>query len=138
MFLILLGLSLLIVPGVMMLVGRSWRRLPPSSANWLYGYRTLRAMRSQAAWDFAQKEFAKHWYDWGRILAAVSIVLIIVLGSQDRQAIGRWVLYITRTQLVVMLAPIILVELALRRRFDSNGDPIVPTPAPREDLELKK
>ena len=138
MFLMLLGFSLLVVPSVMMLVGRSWERCPSSYVNWLYGYRTLRAMRSQAAWDFAQKAFAKHWYNWGRILAAVSVVLIIVLGSQDRQTIGRWVLYITRTQLVVMLAPIILVELALRRRFDSNGDPIEPTPTPREDLELKK
>ena len=39
---------------------------PPKKINMTYGYRTTRSMKSQSAWDFAQKYSAK----WMTVLGA--------------------------------------------------------------------
>lgn len=42
--------------GPMMLVLAFWfKRFPPKKINYLYGYRTPKSMRSQEAWDFANR-----------------------------------------------------------------------------------
>ncbi|GMQ30248.1 hypothetical protein Aconfl_28910 [Algoriphagus confluentis] len=41
---------------IFILVGQMTKKFPPEEINGLNGYRSARSMRSQQAWDFAQKK----------------------------------------------------------------------------------
>ena len=49
----------LLIPLAMVAVGLWMYRRPPRKRNGFVGYRTARSRRSQQAWDFAQRHFAK-------------------------------------------------------------------------------
>lgn len=59
-----LGPLVLILAVVMML-------FPPGKINHLYGYRTLRSMKNQQAWDFANRFSARYM-----VVAAVVVCLV--------------------------------------------------------------
>ena len=61
-----------ISPLILTLVGVVFWAWPPKKINEIYGYRTTRSMKSQAAWDFAQKYSAKLMTAFGIVLLAVS------------------------------------------------------------------
>lgn len=48
-------LSLFLVGIIFWITGRIVNDYPPKKINHLYGYRTKRSMKSQEAWDFAQR-----------------------------------------------------------------------------------
>ena len=50
---------ILMLPLVMIGFGKSFVKNPPTEINPGYGYRTTRSMKSQAAWDFAQRHMGK-------------------------------------------------------------------------------
>ncbi|HMP98127.1 MAG TPA: SdpI family protein [Cyclobacteriaceae bacterium] len=45
----------LIISPPLLVIGYLFMRFPPKKINHFYGYRTPRSMRSQEAWDFANK-----------------------------------------------------------------------------------
>ena len=45
---------------IYIITGQLVLRYPPKKINDFYGYRTARSKRSQAHWDFAQKESSKY------------------------------------------------------------------------------
>lgn len=49
----------LLIGVIMFVAGFVLRFIPPKNINALYGYRTSRSMRSQEAWDFAQRYSGK-------------------------------------------------------------------------------
>lgn len=51
----------LLIPAVMLLLGRRFLTKPPRTINSTYGYRTRRSMKSQAAWDFAHRTCGRLW-----------------------------------------------------------------------------
>lgn len=52
---------------------------PPRKINWLYGYRMFSAMKSQAAWDFAQRYSAKLMLLYSSIGLLVQIALFFMV-----------------------------------------------------------
>lgn len=89
---------------------------PPKQINGLYGYRTKRSMRSQAAWDFAQKYGASRLIYLGLALMAASTVgLLIDMPYALGVGLGLGLLLIG---LVLMFRH---VEQELKRRFPEEG-----------------
>jgi immunity protein, SdpI family len=105
------------LPGVIVLVaGAVLYRFPPKTINGLYGYRTPRSMRSQAAWNFANRYAAEQM-----MMAGVACILVTA-------ALTRWgALREPVATIVGVLAAagwiVGRTELVLRRRFDRNGAP---------------
>lgn len=64
----------LLIPITMIGVGYWFKKNPPKSINWIYGYRTKRSMSSQEAWDVAQCSFGQIWFKVG-----VGLLVIIIL-----------------------------------------------------------
>lgn len=116
-------LGLITIPIMMILFGALFVKRPPRSINWVYGYRTFRAMKSLEAWLFAHKYFGTMWLKFGILMLIVSLVLVGL--SQSGNAIDAdtilsiWI----PIQLVLLLVPIVPTELALRRSFDKDGKP---------------
>ena len=77
----------LLIPFVMIVVGRmSWKHCP-KNINSLIGYRTTRSMKSMDTWKFAHEYCGKLWWKLGwliMILTALMHVLIISIYPTEK------------------------------------------------------
>ncbi len=111
----------LLIPGSMMILGRSFLKNPPGEINGGYGYRTARSMRNRETWAFAQRYSGRFWARAGRPMLAVSLLWMALLFGQDIGTVGRFGMILTGLQMVPFLAVIPATERALKREFDDFG-----------------
>ncbi len=98
-------------------------KFQPKKINWIYGYRTFRAMKSQGAWEFANRYFAKLFIMLGVIVLIITLILLAIY-SKDVQAIKNLENIIIPIQLFGIIGlTLISTEVALRKRYDKNGNP---------------
>jgi uncharacterized membrane protein len=103
---------LILTSTVFALAGGAMRCFPPKRINSIYGYRTTRSMRSQEAWDFAQRMSA----NWMLGLASIYIVAAIILWSIGD--LPAWVtIFFTISLVITLVVMIWRVERALKRKF---------------------
>ena len=111
----------LLIPAVMLLLGRRFLTKPPRTINGTYGYRTRRSMKNQAAWDFAHRTCGRLWSRLGLVLLPLSaLVMLPVLGA-DTGTVGLWCGTVVLVQTAVLLGSIFPVERALKKEFDQFG-----------------
>jgi len=117
---LLLGIM---VPAIITVIGAIFKKYPPKKINSFAGYRTVRSMKSQEAWDFANRYSARLMLSCGIILLAVSaaIMLLVRDASEDVQAMVMVILCTVQTGTIVLT--IIPVERALKERFDEQSRP---------------
>lgn len=112
-----------VIPLMMIGFGLLWRKYPPKTINWIYGYRTFRAMKSQVAWDFAHRYFGKVMLNLGAILLLASLAIVLIHRG-DMQALENLLPVIIPTQLILFIGSIVPTELALRKNFNKDGSQI--------------
>ena len=86
-------------------------RYPPKKINDFYGYRTSRSKKSQAHWDFAQKESSKYIIQSGYYCLLTCVPFILYESGK----VGIWIAIILST-----LSPFISLyqtEKALKKKF---------------------
>ena len=111
----------LLIPAVMLLLGRRFLTKPPRTINGTYGYRTRRSMKNQATWDFAHRTCGRLWSRLGLVLLPLSaLVMLPVLGA-DTGTVGLWCGVVVLVQTAVLLVSIFPVERALKKEFDQFG-----------------
>lgn len=113
----------LLIPVIMLGIGYTFRKHPPKTINWGYGYRTSRSMKNQDTWDFAHQNCGKIWLRAGCVMLPVTVLLMIFLIGQGDDVLGLWSVAIEIVQTVLLVGSIIPTELALKRRFDEQGRP---------------
>lgn len=119
---IILLITNLIVPVTMILFGKLFMENPPKDINSVYGYRTRLSMKNQDTWDFAHRYNGKVWFFTGLVvLPATILVMLLLLWSNDA-VIGTVGLLICTVQLVILLGTIPVIEKALRKNFDEDGN----------------
>lgn len=118
-FKIFMAFAVLLIPGIMVFFGRTMRDHPPKTINGAYGYRTSMSMKNQETWDYAQAACAERWRRWGRVLALITlVVLIFALRRPDfADALGIY----TAFETAYLLASVAATEMDLRRTFDREG-----------------
>lgn len=85
-------------------------KFPPKRINGIYGYRTLNSMKSQEAWDFAQRFSGKELSKWGVVSIISSITGLILPLSRNIATISGFAI------LAVLIAIIIMrTESAIKR-----------------------
>lgn len=115
----------LVIPLLMLLIGRVFIKNPPKSVNWVYGYRTTRSMQNQETWDFAHQECGKVWTRIGLISLPISVAASLpLLWMQGENAQGILSCVIEGLQIIILLASIVPVEQALKKRFDTSGNDV--------------
>ncbi len=112
----------LLIPGVMIGFGKSFMKNPPREINPGFGYRTPRSSKNQDTWDFAQKYMGKLWHRAGRVLLPPSLVPLLFVLGRDVGLVGAVGMAVCGAQLVVMLGSILVVERALKKNFDKDGN----------------
>lgn len=108
------------IPAIMLTLGILWKKNPPKNINGFYGYRTPRSMKSQEAWDFAQRYISNLYFTWGVICSVLTaLVLSVYMGSGD--ILEKMMIYVTIFQVACVVLPIVPTEIALRKNFDRDG-----------------
>ena len=105
---------------ILMVVGIVFWMYPPKKINEFYGYRTTRSRKSQEAWDFAQKYSAKMMMVLGLVTLAVAPIAHwlrsrLCLNSEYVMLYDIGITLLLT--IIVVLPPIVLTELELRKRF---------------------
>lgn len=86
-------------------------RYPPKKINDFYGYRTSRSKKSQAHWDFAQKESSKYIIQSG-YYSLLTCIPFLVLDIDDS---GVWIAIVMVT--LYPFLSLIQTEIALKKKF---------------------
>lgn len=115
-------IGLLAIPITMVIIGSVWMRKHAARINWFYGYRTWWSMKSQATWDFAHRHLAELWFKLGLALGAVSVGYWVTFNGSSPRAVEYLVGRMVLIQVVLMFVPVVMTEVALRKRFDRNGN----------------
>lgn len=112
----------LIIPAVAIWYGRRFQANPPREPNVWFGYRTNRSMKSQDAWDFAQRKMGQVWGWWGFVMLTLAVAAqALTLLATDVESMCLWSLPITVVEVVLLLLSMIPVERALKENFDDHG-----------------
>ena len=111
----------MLIPGSMVLLGRSLADNPPGEINGGYGYRTTRSMKNRETWEFAQRYSGQFWYRIGWPVLAVSLLWMALLFGREVDTVAHLGLLLTSLQMVPFLAVIPATERALKRKFDDFG-----------------
>ena len=107
---------------LMICIGTRFVKNPPFRINSVYGYRTARSMRSQAAWDFAHRYCGKLWRTMGWVMLPLSVLAMLLALGQDIDFTSFLGGAVAVIQCVIMFVPtLVLTERALKQQFDSNG-----------------
>lgn len=114
-----LMITVCLIPITIMGFGLLWKKHPPQSINWIYGYRTRMSMKNEETWKFAHLYHGQVWFWGGTILFVISLI-IMILFRENHEKISVWIIFI---QLAIMILSVIPTEIALRRRFDRDGQP---------------
>ncbi len=117
-FWIFMTASNLLLPVLMIVIGKVFIKNPPRQINGIYGYRTRRSMRNQTAWVFSHLYCGKLWRKFGWVMLPVSmIVMLPVIGKSDG-IVGVVGGVVVTAECMVMLVSILLTEKALAKQFD--------------------
>ncbi|TCU64850.1 SdpI/YhfL family protein [Tissierella praeacuta] len=119
-FWIFMFIVTLLIPAALLLTGYLCPKF--KKINNACGYRTVRSMKNQDTWNFAQKYCSKISLQlfFPTIIVAVAIMPFIINKSTDM--IGWVGLVITLFQMVIFVVVMVCTEKALKKNFDDNGD----------------
>ena len=114
--------SCLLTPIILIGFGSTAKNGAPRQINSLYGYRTRMSMKNQDTWEFANICWGKLAWKWGLwlLLGSAAALLAVIFASEH-------VVYIVGSvvccvQIAVLLTTIPVVERALKREFDKDGN----------------
>ena len=69
----------MIIPIVMVIVGRMMWKHCPKHINGMLGYRTTRSMKNMDTWRFANEHCGRLWYKMGLFMLAFSVLVSVLL-----------------------------------------------------------
>lgn len=96
-FFIAMFLCNLLMPSIMVIAGYCMYKNPPKEINGLFGYRTA-------------------------MLLVPTVLAQIPFAKSGEDVVGTVTLVIEAVQVLVLIGSVILVEKALKRTFDENGN----------------
>lgn len=111
----------LLIPMLMILLGRMMWKHPPGSINWVIGYRTSRSMKNMDTWKFAHDYCGRLWWKIGWAMLIPSVVIHFPFYNSSENTIGIVGGILCGLQCVALLVPVYFTEKALKRNFTSEG-----------------
>lgn len=118
-FSIFMSVVLLLIPSVMLLFGRIWKKRPPAEINDLYGYRTRRSMKNRQTWEFAHQVCAKIWSRLGRLALAVTVAawIPVLIWCRTVCSVGLAGGVLVLLQMLALVTSIPATEHRLKQEF---------------------
>lgn len=114
-------ISVAFIPLLLIVIGKIFEKCPIKEPNIAIGFRTKLSMMNKETWDYAQILFPKVWISLGRIMLPLSLIILFLLYSEDKDYTGNLALILMIVQVVLMLVSILYVNLKLKKAFNSDG-----------------
>ena len=114
-------ISVAYIPLFLIVIGKIFEKYPSKEPNIAIGFRTKLSMMNKETWDYAQRLFPKAWISLGRTILPLSLIILILLYSEDKDYTGNLALILMLVQVVLMLGSILYVNLKLKAAFNSDG-----------------
>lgn len=118
---VFLFLCNILIPALMIILGRWLRSNPPKQINSTFGYRTSMSMKNMDTWNFAHELCGKLWWKIGWLMLVPSIVVQLPFLRTGGDALAILTLILCTLQCLAFIPPIVITEKALNRTFDSSG-----------------
>lgn len=116
----MLGLDL-IAPIVMIFIGNLLKKSARSMRS-KFAYRSKMARKNHSTWKYAQNFCGKFLLNMGGIYIIMAIFILLIMCGKETFNMGIIAKTICLLQSVSILIPFGMTELALRIKFDSNGN----------------
>lgn len=113
----------LFIPFTMIGFGQRFAKKAPKMINTVFGYRTSMSMKNKDTWDFAHHYCGKLWNLTGWFILVCSVIAMFAIIGTDMMFIAKFGIVITVVQCIFMIIPIFPTEIALKRKFDKEGNP---------------
>ena len=124
-FWIFLTICNLLLPVLMIVLGKVFIKNPPQKINGIYGYRTPRSKKNQDTWNFAHLYCGKLWWKVGWIMLPLAVIGMLPTIKTNDTIVGEVGTVIIITECITLLATILFVEKALAKKFDKDGNMII-------------
>ena len=111
----------LMIPVIMIIIGRMMWKHCPKEINAVVGYRTGASMKNMETWKFAHEYCGRLWWKLGWIILMPSIIIQIPFINSTEDTIGIVGGIICTVHMVVLMAAIFLTEMALKKNFNKDG-----------------
>ena len=118
----LMAVEALLIPAIMIILGRKFMNNPPEKMNYAFGYRSERSMRNKNTWDFAHRYIGRLWFCAGVATAVATVAVVLVILGQSAESISVVMGCVVIIHLIPLLIPVFLTERALKKNFDENGN----------------
>ncbi|MDE7428858.1 MAG: SdpI family protein [Lachnospiraceae bacterium] len=112
----------LILPVLMIVLGKVFVKNPPRTINAIVGYRTSRSMKNQDTWNFAHLHCGKLWWKIGWSMLPLSIISMLPAIGKDDDFIGVLGAVVISVECIIMFISIFFTERALAKKFDRRGE----------------
>ena len=111
----------MIIPIVMVIVGRMMWKHCPKRINNIVGYRTTRSMKNMDTWRFANEHCGRLWYKMGLFMLVFSVLVSVLLLRTNDNTYSMISLIFVLLQCIILIVSIIPTELALKKMFYEDG-----------------
>lgn len=121
-FWIFLTICNLMIPVLMIVMGKVFMKNPPQTINGIYGYRTSRSMKNQDTWIYAHLYCGKLWWKTGWIMLPLAVIGMFPGIKAAEDVVGMLCGVIEIIECIALFMTIFFVEKALAKKFDKNGN----------------
>lgn len=112
------------IPAIMLLFGWLFLHRPPAHIGSLYGYRTSMSTKNMDTWNYAHHLCGKIWCVCGLFLFFLTVAVMLLATGQTSAMVGGMGGVVCLIQAIILLGTIVPVEIALRKKFDRDGNRI--------------
>jgi len=117
-------LVVLVMSAIMIGFGLFFAIIGPKKINYIFGYRTPMSMKNLDTWRFGNAYAGKYMWRTGIVLLIGSLItLFAIMGNNNETTIRTVGIIIILVHAVMVFGTILMTEIALRRVFDSQGNP---------------
>ena len=116
-FWIFMTICNLLLPVLMIALGKVFVKNPPKTINYIVGYRTSRSMKNQDAWNFAHLFCGKRWWKIGWGMLPLSMISMLPAIGKSDDFIGVLGAVIITVECIIMFISIFFTERALAKKF---------------------
>ena len=111
----------LLIPIIVLIIGRIMWKHYPKNINGLVGYRTTRSMKNKDTWKFANEYCGRLWYKLGLIMLVFSMLIFMLFYRADDNTISMVSLILMVVQCIILIATIFSTESVLKKTFFEDG-----------------
>ena len=121
-FWIFLTICNLLLPVLMIILGKVFIKNPPKTINGIYGYRTPRSKINQDTWNFAHLYCGQLWWKIGWVMLPLTVIGMLPAIKKNDDIVGVMGTVVVIAECIALFASIFFVERALVKKFDKDGN----------------